>query len=357
MGMQGDDETRLANDNHNLGRKDFGFDVVDVTFGVEARGNISELAQDVIDLVDAIDGINSGDDLTVDQVEDSINVITRLVQLDNPENVIFFDGNAGTSLRFGRLAIGARGFGQAMAFLNELDSTNLGFDTGSIGNDLSSELDEYLTDSGYTGGTNIGVDYDTIFLSDEQVTALTGAGFNNDAIVAIDQLLNNPDISNDFSQQEISDFVDLAVDVQTAAAGSGNLEDNNTSVSVVGFAGAEIPVSYGYPITQELSVGATGKLMFAEVGAKVFRVFDDAIEDEIDTVLDETESSSTIGLDLGAMYRLPNFQFGIAGKNLNAPEFDGPEITYNRIVGGLPVATTEKINSVTLEPQITIGAA
>ena len=148
---------------------------------------------------------------------------------------------------------------------------------------------------------------------------------------------------------------------QKSGATGGSIDDNNTTLSVVGFAGGAIPVTYGYPITENWSVGLTGKLLMAEVGARVFRVFDEELEDdlegELEEVLDETQSTTTFGVDVGAMYRIPNFQFGIAGKNLNSPEFDGPEITFDRIVNGNPVSETRRIDNITLEPQVTVGAA
>ena len=212
-----EEDARLASDNQNLGNKDFGFSIIDASFGVVAQGEIADLADEIIDSIDQIQDIadktDMGQDLTAEEVEDSIRVITRLVQLDNPENVIFFDGNAGTGLRFGRFAIGARGFGQAMAFLDEVDSANLGFNDNDTS--LGNELDEYLTDISFGGSTDIsGGGYTPVILTDDQITALDAVtGIDDEQIVAIDLLLQNPDISNDFTSQEIQEFVDLAIDI------------------------------------------------------------------------------------------------------------------------------------------------
>lgn len=124
----------------------------------------------------------------------------------------------------------------------------------------------------------------------------------------------------------------------------GSIDNNNSTVDLLGIALAEIPISYGHKIDLgtmgKLGVGATLKVMQATVyskEAKIFQDFKDGSSDFVTKVKDSKAESTSFGVDLGALWRYEDLKsvgpinIGIVGKNLNSPKFDGPSGTQTKI--------------------------
>ena len=107
-------------------------------------------------------------------------------------------------------------------------------------------------------------------------------------------------------------------------------------------------------------MGITLKGMYGTVtGTKVWFFDDDSTDAAFDSASDNSESSFNFGLDLGLLYRIPNFQFSVVGHNLNSPKFSGftDTITIEDDLGN-PLFTEDiNIPDVRIDPQVTIGAA
>lgn len=95
----------------------------------------------------------------------------------------------------------------------------------------------------------------------------------------------------------------------------------------------EVPLSYSHDMSQfkyldGLTLGATVKYMKLETSTKDIKV--NSEEDDItDNLTDNSYSSSTYGIDLGALYQLNSgTTFGLTAKNLNSPTFDNNSVEY-----------------------------
>ena len=133
---------------------------------------------------------------------------------------------------------------------------------------------------------------------------------------------------------------DAANNLISAATAPGDITKNNTKWALRGALIKEVGITYGYAINDRLSVGGVLKYMQAEL-------FDDQ-SDILGTTGNTpssnngaTETSTGFGLDLGVMYRMPSYQFGLTVRNINAPSF-----TYSA------TGYTYK-----MDPQAKVGAA
>ncbi len=157
-----------------------------------------------------------------------------------------------------------------------------------------------------------------------------------------------------------SDQVVSGLDLAAQSFSGGSLDNNNTTINLVGIAIAEVPVSYGHKFDLgsmgKLGVGGTLKVMQGTVyyqEAFLFRDFKDGSSDFTKRVKDNKADSTAFGVDLGAMWRLEDVKFigpinvGLVAKNLNSPKFDGPK---NQATG---VDTSD----VKVEPQARLGVA
>ncbi|MBN1670712.1 MAG: conjugal transfer protein TraF [Kiritimatiellae bacterium] len=102
--------------------------------------------------------------------------------------------------------------------------------------------------------------------------------------------------------------------------------NNRSELFIRGAAITEIPLAYGHDFelneAGRLALGGALKLMYGNTYEASTLVTE--AEDLADDYKQYEESSSAFGVDLGALYRLPNdrLALGLVLKNLNGPEFD-----------------------------------
>ncbi|WP_038248659.1 conjugal transfer protein TraF [Ghiorsea bivora] len=126
----------------------------------------------------------------------------------------------------------------------------------------------------------------------------------------------------------------------SAATAPGDITKNNTAWALRGALVKELGVTYGHAINDRLSIGGVLKYMQAEL----FDYKTDILGTTGNTATSNngaTETSTGFGLDLGVMYRMPSYQFGLTVRNINAPSF-----TYSA------TGYTYK-----MDPQAKVGAA
>lgn len=96
----------------------------------------------------------------------------------------------------------------------------------------------------------------------------------------------------------------------------------------------EVPLSYSHDMSDfkhlsGLTLGGSVKYMQLETSSKDIKVNadDDDITDDLST---NSSKDSTVGLDLGAIYEIPNHSLtiGLSGKNLNSPTFNNGGVEY-----------------------------
>jgi hypothetical protein len=124
------------------------------------------------------------------------------------------------------------------------------------------------------------------------------------------------------------------------------IDNGTTNLNVVGLAVAEVPLAYGHSFDTgygSLAVGGALKLM---AGKTFSQKVDIDSENALDDIDQNTQDSSTFGVDLGLAYK-PSFDnsltLALVGKNLNTPSFD--------------IATTAGGGQYELKPAIRAGVA
>ncbi len=331
FGRRGQDENRLSSDNNDLGRKSWGVEV-NAAGGYRLHNEFGTYLDDLADFerADLTDGIDSQSDL-----ENLIKLVGNLSGLDDPGNAITADANAGVGIRFRHFGIGARAYFQASGRVLDVDTQNLGLTDGLGTRDLNVEINNT---------TITGNDGQTLLLNSNQQQLLINAGLDSNAIQKIDFLARQEGLK----QENLSETVDLLAQLteQTIQGTGGSLEENTTTVLLRGFALAEVPLSYGYAINDHWSVGGNVKLMRGRVYGNQIIVFEEDSGDILAETDEMYKETNTFGVDAGIMGRYRYVNFGLVGRNLNSPEFDG--FTMN---GGADV------EDVKLEPQFAGGIA
>jgi len=107
--------------------------------------------------------------------------------------------------------------------------------------------------------------------------------------------------------------------LNTVANTTGSLAQNNSTLHFQGATVTEVPLSYGYAINPNFSIGGSIKYIQAQVVDGYSRIFNQNSNNFSFSQYQETISG--FGIDLGAMYRVSNFQGGLVLRNLNSPKF------------------------------------
>lgn len=345
FGRHNEDESKSAGDNNNLGRKNFGFDVY-AGAGIDIKEDMGKYLDTLADI--DIDNLSANGIDNESGLQDIVNLVISLNGLDDPGNALMVDVNAGTSLRFKNFGIGVRGYSQVVGYVSEVDQDNLGL---SLTGDLATEINNSVVGTGidYTGSA------DNFFTPDQKIALI--AALNGNAAAA-DKVAYYA-AQQGVSQQQADGLITSLANIN-AQSGTTNLNENTTTVELNGFGVAEVPLTYGYALNDNIAVGANLKLMKGRVYGTQVLVFDDGSGDVLEKSDENYQETTTYGVDLGVMARYGMFNFGLTGRNLNSPKFDGFEkdIFYN-FADGTPNPTPKHIivADVKLRPQATAGIA
>lgn len=346
FGRQGEGEEKSAADRNNLGRKDFGFDIY-AGAGVNINGDLGKY----IDTLAAVDintlsssGIQNDSDL-----QDIVNLVTSLNGLDEPGNALMVDVNAGTSLRIKHFGLGVRGYSQVVGYSPNVDNTNLGLTLNSA--DLAADINT-------AASTTTGITYDgvaTYFTPAQYASLLSALGNDTAAADVIEYYAAKEGVT----QQQAGDLINTLGDISTqSTAGTSDLNKNTTKVELKGFGVAEVPLTYGYALNDNVALGANLKLMKGRVYGTQVLVFSEGSGDILSKTDENYQETTTYGVDLGVLARYGLFNFGLTGRNLNSPKFDGFSKTINyTLADGSPASTTVTAADVKIKPQATAGIA
>lgn len=325
------DGERLSADTSNLGDKVWGVDL-GVAGGYRLHGAFGEYIDDLADIdLNTLEnaGINSQSEL-----EDLVSLIGALSGIDQPDTGLTADLAAGFGVRASHFGIGVRSYAQASSRVLDLDDENLGFSVTL--NDLNDNISGIDID---------GNDGAVALFSNEQQAQLDNAGFSPAAIQQLDFAVREYGVSG----SQLEEVITLLETVATTS-GDANLNENTTTVALTGFAYAEVPLSYGYAINEHIAVGGNLKFMKGRVYGNQILVFDNDSGDLIAETDEFYEETSNFGVDLGVLARYGKFSFGLVGRNLNAPKFDG----FSRDAV-LSTGDSVEVNApdVTIDPQLT----
>ena len=343
-------------DNTGLGRRKFGWNLINGGVGVELGGDLGRYLETLADVV--IDDFDSGNLQAPQNVNSLLALAGSLEGLDDKGNTFRVTANVGSSVRMGRYAFGVRGFSEFIGFVENVDTTNVGLDHANVAafvGDITAAMNTDISAGNFNpAGTQLQI------LNSGQVSrvaAALGIAATDDEIQYIDQQLSLLVADDTLEVQDIESTVNVLENVAAAIGTANDIDNNTTTVVGRGFGLLEVPISYGHEINESLSLGITAKIMHGSVIGTRVHVFDEDNEEILDTAEETIEETLTFGIDLGILYRIPNFQFALVGHNLNKPSFDGIDdnITFNTQGG----TQTQRlvIDDVEIDPQVTIGAA
>jgi hypothetical protein len=328
---------RLSADNSDIGKKRWGVDV-SVAGGYRLHGEFGDYIDTLsdIDLNSLEGGINSESDL-----QDLIKLVGSLAGIDKADTGLTASANAGFGIRAGNFGVGVRGYGQAAAWVAHLDTTNLGFSA------TIAQVNSQIDDVDITGNDGR---IEALSFDQQNQLRRDGHGFDDDAIQKLDYLIR----TNNISAGDLQAVVDLLENVASTSGSGDSLADNTTTVVLNGFGVAEIPFTYGYAINDHIAVGGNLKVMQGRVYGNRILVFDDDSGELVSETTENYNDSTNFGIDLGVLARYDKFAFGLVGRNLNSPSFDGFTKEVEMSNGN---TTTVSAKSVRIEPQMTAGVA
>ncbi|MBN2163680.1 MAG: conjugal transfer protein TraF [Pontiellaceae bacterium] len=339
-----------AVDNANLSTQGFSWDFVGVGAGITLTEDMGRYLDVLADIdFDAFDAGSLSSN--PDNLKNLLSMGGILGGLD-ASDALYADVSAGTSIQVGRFGVGLHLFGEAAAWALP-DTANLALDDYAVVGDLVTEINTAASNDGFVWDGSYQL---TAQQRSDLATALGGIAADSDTIKYLDDQFGGLAADGSLTSTEVAEAIGLFSSFIPGSGGS--IDDNLTTVVGRGFALVEVPVSYGWAINENLAIGATAKLMYGSVlGTKVW-IFDDENDQVLEEVSDAAESTMNFGIDLGVMYRLPNFQFALVGHNLNRPTFDGFTDTIDYTVnGGATQTETISVPDVEVDPQVTLGAA
>jgi len=341
-----------------------GFDIqIPVGVGVETTEGLVDEVDDLREVAEKVSAIQAkqeaGDPFTAEEMRDFTASINQMDDLNKSGLGLILDINGGFNIRYGSIGIGLINItelgadpyldldhiglgGTDPAALNALRVDIGGSGAGdvegllsaaqqAIADDIANSLNDLgvAPDPGVEGWTNQ-------FIAEELVTAGVLAGLTNAEIATV--------------ADQIAIVAGLAV--------LGTIDDsgfigNETNIRLNGIMLFEAPITYArsLPLLNNLYVGGNFKFMYGVVGFSQFDVFSD--EDLMGGLYkdykDYSETSTTIGIDVGALYDLKEslgLRVGMVIRNLNYPRFSQPK-----------QAKAAGLDDYVVEPQVRVGAA
>jgi hypothetical protein len=335
--VAGEGDTPVSRyDNNNLGRKDWGLGV-DVLAGYRIDGVLTEAVKRLADV--PYQELANRTSYSEQDIKHIITVLDGLSLAQNPDNAIVAQFNAGAGLRIGHFAIGARGYSEVAGRIDGIDLVNLGLN--QFGGLLA---DEIVGSSSPSDGTI------QLFDTTQRAELINALGGDADAVLALEIIdfqaraagLNAADATRMY--EVVLNTIDPTI--RNALVTGGSLEDNTTAILATGYGVAEIPISYGVALSPHWSVGLNLKYLLGRVYGSRVLVFNTDTSTILDDAQETYRQSSTFGVDVGLLGRYRWIQGGLMARNLNAPTFAGPSD-----------AAGYRFPDVTLDPQITVGAA
>ena len=322
-------------DNTKMSDKSFGLDLPNVTGGLSVFGPIEANRLKLQALPDPTTLTTTGQ-LSATQIQDAAKIINGLASLDPaPMGAdAFVDATAG--VRVSNYGVGIHDAFDANVGVT-VDTTNVGF--GNVftafvapGTPLPASI--LPTDLNYVS-TSQASSMVNVLTTDANLSTSEA----NAVVIAYDAALAAGNTPVTEQQQNVD-----AMNTIASASGT-DIANNATALSTRGVNIVEVGFTYGHAINDALSIGGVIKYMKADIIATDVKIF--AQNNGVSFNKDSLESSTDFGLDLGIMYRLPAWQFGLTVRNLNSPSFQHSGVgTFS----GKPY-TYE------LKPQAKVGAA
>ncbi len=313
-----------AVDNSNLSTKDVGFtintDAGAYLFGTfEKNYNIAKALPNTVS--------NANGTFSSQQMVDAARLSQGVAQLDPRPGGVNILAGATVGGRVANYGLGLRVFAEV--------NNSVAIDTQNRGLDLV---------NAFAGGASLPAPAAPVYFSvpqrDQMIASLQTGGKAltaqqaNAVVAAYDQALFQDKTA--VGQQQV-----MTSTLITIHSAPGDLTKNNTVVSTRGVVISEVGVTYGYGINDNLSFGTVLKYLRADMVATDVLIFSNPNANTTSFNRGNKETSSGVGIDLGMMYRIPAWQFGLTARNVNAPSFEHKASGY----------------VYTLKPQAKVGVA
>lgn len=317
--------------------KDFGLNA-QIGAGVRLENNLADnidaLSKIDYDLVKQI-STTSGQNFTSQGYSEALKLLSIIQKIDKEQGAITVNADALLATRTKRVGIGIYGISEVNG-RPSIDMANVA--TGQNTNDAKSKLINYansISDPGQQGYFTT-TQYNNILSN--LTSALSGNATAAQKLLneAENQLKNYGNISNsdayaafDLIIQSIGGSALPQLSSIKKSAVTGTIENNQTSLVAKGVALLEVPLTYGHPINDLLSIGFNVKY----IQASVFRadhgeitVFNKDSGDIVKDLDNYRKDSSNFAVDAGVLFQPVNWlKLGVVGKYLNSPEFDDPK--------------------------------
>jgi len=303
FGFFGEDNDKMkAADNNDMKDKDFGFGV-DAGAGLSLNGNLASLVDTVgaIDFNTVSNAANTPALTNTKTLTDSLVLIQKLTGLNAPGTGVRILANGMGGVRVGHFGLGVQVLGEVAVTAN-IDTANLGLATAGGG--LIAQANNLPATLNTT----------PVYFSPIQLTQLqTQTGLSPVQALQVDAAL----AANAPAGQQAA----LLQAATLATQSTGTIANNTSVIRYQGAIVNEVPLSYGYAINPNLSVGGSIKYIQAQVIDGTVKIFNQNSGNFQKQYKQSKETVSGFGIDLGVMYRLPTFQAGLVVRDLNSPKF------------------------------------
>ena len=294
-----------------------------------------------------------------DLLDEFVMAINELDDLNKSGLGLILDINAGLNIRFRNLGLGVINITELGAD-PDLDLENIGL--GTIDSDALKDLCQDFNGDGQNGNPSLSesqkdIARDVAKVLDTLVPA--GPGVSDWDNLKIAEELVSAGLDEGLPEEVVREVAKTIAEaagklVKGGGTGSdGGFNNNQTNIRLNGLMLFEVPVTYAraLPWVNNLYVGGNLKFMYGTVGFAQFDVFsgEDLTKSLYEDYKDNYKTSTTIGVDIGALYDLKEslgLRFGMVARNLNYPSFAQPKEA--KAVG---------LDKYVIEPQVRIGAA
>ncbi len=282
----------------------------------EKLDEISEYDFDVLD-----DGV-----IQVQDVDDYVQLLSALEAFDENENrAVKVTADTQFGIQIGPFGIGGIAMAE-MSAKGDIDTVNIIPNTGVVGGDTVSYLADPANFSApASDGNPAYLDTTTYNNLINTITVLPGWSTTEaeNFVDAIDYGLDQAASAGETIPSDIdTDILNVAQLASDAGTGD-SFEDNASVLLFKGIFVTEVPVTYGYAITEDLAIGGNLKYMKARTYNVALKIFNTDFDDAFDDAQDDYKESTNFGIDLGLLYRFgDDLRVGLVGRNLNSPEFD-----------------------------------
>lgn len=323
---------------------------------IDEVDDLGEIAQTVSDIQEMQ---KNGDPFNANLIQEFTSAINQLDDLNKSGLGLILDVNAGLNIRYRNMGIGVINITELGADPS-LDLVNIGLGQGGVVTDAMDALCVDILSDGKGDGTPARLSPAQLAIATDIADSLDDLGATNTKGWINQQIAEELVVAGALAgltdaeiNQVASTIAEVAGSLAAGVLTGAGFSDNETNIRLNGIMLFEAPVTYAreLPWLNNLYVGGNFKFMYGMVGFAQFNVFsgEDLMEGLYKDYKDYSKASTTIGIDVGALYDLRKslgLRFGMVIRNLNYPSFSQPK-----------EARAAGLDKYTIQPQVRVGAA